>query len=249
MNATAHYQRAFAAYLRDPQHNPLPTGVNAQRLNVYAALLFNNVQDFLQRQLPITHALLSEDCWHDVLRQFYAQHACQSPYLRDIAGEFVQWLSPRFTTLPIATLYPYLLELVHFEWVEIALLLDDSAIAWQPTLTPLSADTAYAFNPVLLLQTYQYPVQRISATWQPAQPDTSYVLRVRHTAGHVETIVLNALTAQLLEQLLQGQTLHQALTTLAQQLPILAAEQLNAFGLQLLQQFHTQNVLLSAVQA
>ena len=40
-------QREFAAYIRDPQRNPLPAGVEKRRANVYARLFYNNIESFL----------------------------------------------------------------------------------------------------------------------------------------------------------------------------------------------------------
>ena len=38
MNATEHYQRTFAAHLRNPALNPPPAGVDPQRMGVYVRL-------------------------------------------------------------------------------------------------------------------------------------------------------------------------------------------------------------------
>ena len=40
-------QREFAAYIRDPQRNPLPAGVEKRRANVYARVFYNNIESFL----------------------------------------------------------------------------------------------------------------------------------------------------------------------------------------------------------
>ena len=244
MNTTEHYQRTFAAHLRDPTQNPIPNGVNPARMNVYVDLLFNNVNDFLQRHLPITHSLLDANTWHDLVRQFYAQHACQSPYLRDISGEFVQWLSPRFATLDVAINHPYLLELVHFEWVEIALMLDDTKVTWQTDFVAQAAlDENISLNPVMLSQSYQYPVHKITTEWQPSTPEPTFLLRLRTPQGQLRIIVLNALTMRLVEYIQNVYTPRQAITLIAEEISHSDRVQLLQFGLQLLTQFHRQYVI------
>ncbi len=93
MNATEHYQRTFAAHLRNPAVNPPPQGVDAARANVYVELLFNNVEDFLNGCFPVLRSILDDAAWYGLVRQFYAEHACQTPYFREIPAEFVQWLT------------------------------------------------------------------------------------------------------------------------------------------------------------
>lgn len=249
MNATEHYQRTFAAHLRNPTQNPIPNGVNPARMNVYVDLLFNNVNDFLQRHLPITHSLLDANIWHDLVRQFYAQHACQSPYLRDISGEFVQWLSTRFATLDVATKCPYLLELVHFEWVEIALMLDDNNVTWQTDfVAPAALDANIALNPVMLLQSYQYPVHNITTEWQPSTPEPTFLLRLRTPTQRIATMTLNAITARLLEHLQTPFSLRHAITLIAQEIHHPNPTQLQQFGLQLLTQLHAQHAIVGLLK-
>lgn len=162
-NPTLAYQQAFAAHLRNPQQYATPTAVDPQRMQIYVDLLFNNLQDFLSTTFPVTYSILSNNEWLSLVRAFYAEHACQTPYFREIAGECVQWLSQRQPSLALCQKYPFLIELMHYEWVEIALLSDPSAI--DDNLIQAPADllnNPLVLNPVLLLQAYQYPVQRIS---------------------------------------------------------------------------------------
>ncbi len=103
MNATEAYQRAFAAHLRDPAANPPPAGVDAARAGVYVELLFNNMDDFLSNCFPVIRSILDDDVWNMLVRRFYAEHACTTPYFREIPAEFVQWLtSTSLSDLPFA---------------------------------------------------------------------------------------------------------------------------------------------------
>lgn len=251
MNATEAYQRAFAAHLRNPASNPLPAGVDAARASVYVELLFNNVEDFLSNCFPVIRSILDDDAWNALVRQFYAEHTCTTPYFREIPAEFVQWLtstslsdrSPSFAERSRSV--PFLLELAHYEWVEIPLTLADAPIDWQQ-IDPDGdlLDGTPVLNPVMLLQSYQYPVHRINTAYQPHTPEPTHLLLIRNPENKIDFIVLNAITARLVQWLQEGVSARQALTQIAEEIQHSNTEQLLEFGLTLLHQFQQQHVLL-----
>lgn len=256
MNATESYQRAFAAHLRDPDANPPPAGVDAGRAGVYVELLFNNVEDFLRHCFPVLRSLLDDGQWHGLVRQFYAQHACLTPYFREISAEFVQWLtsatlSDRSTPFdaaqgkPLSEQFPFLLELVHYEWVEIPLMMDNAEADWG-NIDPDGdlLDGSPVLNPVMLLQSYQYPVHRIAPDALPLTPDPTHLLLIRNKDNKIDFIVLNAVTARLVQLLQSGLTGRAATQQIADEIQHPDPVQLLQFGLQLLQQFKQQQVLL-----
>ncbi|MDQ5768568.1 HvfC family RiPP maturation protein [Thiothrix subterranea] len=245
MNATEAYQRAFAAHLRNPAANPPPAGVDVARAGVYVKLLFNNVEDFLSNCFPVIRSILDDVAWNALVRQFYAEHACTTPYFREISAEFVQWLTDRFASTPLSEHLPFLLELAHYEWVEIPLTLADATIDWQH-IDPdgdLLDDTP-VLNPVMLLQSYQYPVHRISAAYHPHTPEPTHLLLIRNRENKIDFIELNAITAKLVKHLQEGENARKALTQIAVEIQHPNIEQLLAFGLTLLHQFQQQHVLL-----
>jgi hypothetical protein len=241
MNATEQYQRAFAAHVRDPANQPPPAGVDRQRMQVYTDLLFNNLDDVLGRTFPVLHSLLEHNRWRGLLRQFYAQHACQTPYFREIAGEFVQWLG----TAQLPAGFPaFTLELAHYEWVEIPLLLDPTVTDWQ-AVDPEGEllDGQPVLNPVMLLQTYRYPVHQLGPD-QPQEPCTTHLLLLRNRHGAVDFVVLNAVTARLLECLQEGLNGRQALMQVAGEISHPDTAQLLHYGRELLAQFREQDILV-----
>ena len=86
-------QRSFAAHLRDPERHPAPSGIEERRLTVYRQLFFNNINGFLEKGFPVLHSLYDEAGWRRLVRTFFDQHACASPYFLDIPEEFVTFLS------------------------------------------------------------------------------------------------------------------------------------------------------------
>lgn len=245
MNATEQYQRSFAAHLRNPDINPTPQGVDAKRIGVYTELLFNNVEDFLSGCFPVLRSLLHEAQWSGLVRQFYSEHACQTPYFREIPAEFVQWLSN--ASLP-PTLPPFTLELAHYEWVEIPLILDPSDINQESVdLEGDLLDGQLVLNPVMLLQSYQFPVHKIGSDYQPKSPEPTHLLLLRNRQNKVEFVVLNAVTARLVQLLQDGLSGRMALQQISQEIQHPDPIQLLQYGLQLLSQLTLQSVLLGTV--
>ena len=68
-------QYRFAGYLRDPEHAaPLPD-VERRRLDLYAELVFNNVEELLAANFPVIRSLHEDEAWHALVRDFYREFA------------------------------------------------------------------------------------------------------------------------------------------------------------------------------
>lgn len=141
--------------------------------------------------------------------------------------------------------FPFLLELAHYEWVEVPLLLDDTQVDWAAVNSDGDLlDEPLVLNPVMLLQSYQYPVQTIAPDTLPSEPQPTHLLLLRNREGKVDFVVLNAVTAHLVQLLGETTTAREALLQLAQALQHPDPEQLLGFGMTILQQLHTQQVIL-----
>ena len=57
------HQYAFAAHIRDPEHNPAPTGIEDRRMAIYRSLFFNNVSQLLAKTFPVLHQILGAEAW------------------------------------------------------------------------------------------------------------------------------------------------------------------------------------------
>ena len=141
--------------------------------------------------------------------------------------------------------FPFLLELAHYEWVEVPLLLDDTQVDWAAVNSDGDLlDGSLVLNPVMLLQSYQYPVQTITPDALPSEPQLTHLLLLRNRVGKVDFVVLNAVTAHLVQLLGETTTAREALLQLAQALQHPDPEQLLGFGMTILQQLHTQQIIL-----
>jgi len=197
----ARAQREFAAHIRDPDRNPAPADVENRRMAIYRRLFFNNINSLLTGNFPVLRSLYSEALWLQLVRDFYAGHRCSTPLFPEVAKEFLRYLEER---KPASGDPPFILELAHYEWVELALSLDERELEdvpadaagdlldGQPVLSPL----AWALS-------YRYPVHRIQADFQPAEPpaEATHLLVYRDRQYSVRFMQLNAVTRLLLLQL------------------------------------------------
>jgi len=86
------YQFDFSAHIRNPKENPRPQGVEARRMKIYNELLYNNLEGFLLACFPVLQRILGSRKWAKLVREFFAEHRCHTPFFRQIPDEFVQYL-------------------------------------------------------------------------------------------------------------------------------------------------------------
>jgi hypothetical protein len=198
------YQMSLAAHLRNPRA-PVPRGCDRQRVNLYAGLLFNNVESYLLACFPVTREILGARRWKRLARGFFALHRAHTPYFHRIPEEFLRHLQTGRPAEP--TDPPFLTELAHFEWVELALSTREDppfAIRTDPHADLLS--NRPLLNPTLMVLTYDYPVHRIGRRFQPDLPGNSptRLLACRNAAHEVHFHETEAATLALVQALKDG---------------------------------------------
>jgi hypothetical protein len=215
-------QREFAAHLRDPAHHPAPAGIEDRRLQVYRDLFFNNVAGLLAGTFPVLHALLGAERWERLARDFYREHRCHTPLFLEIPREFLDYLGTERGAH--AEDPPFLAELAHYEWVELALAIDEqdlAAIAVDPAGDLLAGIPV--LSPLAWPLAYRFPVHRLGPEFQPAEPppEPSFYIARRDRDGQVGFLQANAVMLRLVERLQQQPDLTGAaqLDALADELP------------------------------
>lgn len=167
---------AGRAFPRDPEAFAAARGLGladrrafrrfAPRLGVYRQLIRTTLVDPVEDCFPICRALLrSDDAWTDCLDAFLASRAIRSPYFRDIAPAFVQWLADAGWG---GDRWPFLLALAHWEYLELELLRwPDEPVP--PGLAPApEPGSRVAFDPAARLLRYAWQVQ--DATVEAPRP-------------------------------------------------------------------------------
>lgn len=235
-------QRQFAAAIRDPAQ-ALPAGVLPERMAVYQELFFNNVLNFVSSAFPVLTTLYPTAQWQAKVRQFFQSSNLQSPYFLDIAETFLSWLQQQ----PLLPEDPsFLLELAHYEWIELYL-----ATAHRqndlPWLQKVENTQSLVVDELALLLSYQFPVSQISLEFQPSQPtaEPSLLLVYRDPAQDIKFVALTQLSATVLQLLINtpGQSLAELTPTLQSLAPQLTSEVLSAGAKQLLEDLAKKGVI------
>jgi hypothetical protein len=240
-------QRQFLAFVRNPAQQAVPVGFAPQGAALYADLLYNKFNESLGPCFPVTRALFGETAWQHLLKAFIAQHRCLSPYYRQIPDEFIAYLQTEWVNNNDA---PYLLELAHFEWIELILAITDAkpVAAFESVVNDwLSCRPVFA--PVLQLLNYAYPVQRINENYQPTTPpeQTTHILGFRDRDDVVQFIELNPATARLVDILQTGDcTVQTAIQQIASELQHPEPSALLSFGIATLTDLMQQEAILGA---
>lgn len=220
-------QHAFMAHIRNPQLHPKPDGIEDRRMAIYRDLFFNNINGFISSGFPVLKTLYSDEEWLKLVRRFFAEHDCHSPYFLDIAGEFIAYLSTDYELQPSDPVF--MLELAHYEWIE----LDVSIVQSDPiecAITDELTELALYLSSSARNLSYQFAVQHISADFQPQQPSEQphYFVVYRDTDDEVQFLATNAMTALLLSiiDVTPGIRLPALVAQVAQQAPQFTPEQL-----------------------
>lgn len=245
-------QYAFAAHIRDPEHRPAPMDVEDRRMAVYRELFFNNISGFLADTLPVLHSLLPESQWQAMMRDFLVRHRCHSPYFLDIPREFLSYLEQGRDTRPEDP--PFLYELAHYEWAELALsVADEQAPQTADVAATELLDAPLQVSPLAWPFSYRFPVHRIGPDCRPDAPPPAptYLLLYRDRYDEVRFIELNAVSARLLALLLEhahepGYSARQALEQITRELGHPDPDVVMAGGRDMLADWQRRQILLRA---
>ncbi len=237
-------QSEFAAYIRDPKRNPPPADVQPQRMAMYRELFFNNIDSFLSANFPVLRTLLSDQQWFDLTQDFFARHASQSPHFSEIPEEFLAYLQNERDGTDD---FPFMLELAHYEWVEMALSIAKECVAAnQPDLDNLK-NQRISLSPLAWPLAYQYPVQKISPDFLPDSPPEqgTFLIVYRDPEDEVNFIEITPITYRLLEIIQQHEVMltGACLTQVAEELQHPNPDMIITAGLQILQELAEKTVI------
>ncbi|RDV24685.1 DUF2063 domain-containing protein [Alteromonas aestuariivivens] len=192
-------QSKFVGAIREPDCFEPDSADHRRRMAVYQSLFINNIDGFLQSSFPVLYSILTEDIWNSLVRSFFRDHSCRSPYFSEISKEFVEYIGGEpdiLLQLPV-----FASELIHYEWIELDVSIrktDVPVSLWQTNTLPASM----IVSPLSSLVSYQYPVHQISKDFQPENSDTRfYYVVYRDEGDSVQFIQTNASTAFLLQKM------------------------------------------------
>lgn len=240
-------QLAFAGHIRDPENKPAPEDVEDRRMAVYRELFFNNIQSLLATNFPVLHKLYGEKGWERLIRDFYAVHHCKTPLFPEVAKEFLRYLQDE--RKPREADPGFLLELAHYEWVELALSLDERELDDIPA-DPAGdlLEGAPVLSPLAWPLSYAWPVHLIGPDFQPAEPpvEATHILVYRNHADQIRFMQLNGVSRFLLARLQEDppESGLLLLNEIAQTIGHPEPEKVVAAGAELLEEFRQKDILL-----
>ncbi len=199
-------QYAFAAHIRDPHNVPAPEGIEDRRMAIYRNLFFNNLKSLLATFYPVLRKLHDDDHWNRFIRQFMRAYRAQTPYFLQMPEEFLSFLRDEYK--PEDDDYPFLVELAHYEYSDLALRVSDTV----NDMDGIDPDGDLLANvPVKSeladMHAYQYPVHRISTDYQPEEPSSEpvFITMYRKSDDKVGYLEMNPITAGLLNAIAENE--------------------------------------------
>lgn len=240
-------QYEFTAHLRDPDNTPAPSEIEDRRLEIYRGLLYRNVQGFIANGFPVLRKLYEDEPWHAMIRDFFSKHQSHSPYFKDIAKEFIDYLSEE-RELQLED-PPFLLELADYERLETTLTIVDAKIDWNGINRDGDLmNAAPVLSPTMQLNRYAYPVQKIKPDFQPQTPpeQVTFLLVYRDQADKVGFMEVNPMTARLIDLINEHpeQTGEEILKILAQEIPSVREDVILHGGHTTLTQLREKDIIL-----
>ncbi len=240
-------QFEFAAYVRNPDKFAMPEGIEARRMNVYADLFYNNVESFMANTYRVLRAIMPDEQWHALIRDYFETHHAHTPLFPEMPREFLRYLEDERE--PQDGDPPFMLELAHYEWTELALTISEEEpdyehvdqegdlLAGMPVLSPLAWPMSFAF-----------PVHQINEENQPQQApeNPTYLIAYRDREYDVHFLETNPVTARLIQLISEnsGQTGRELLTQIATELGHESPEIVISGGADILDDLRNRDILL-----
>jgi hypothetical protein len=187
-------------------------------MKIYLELIYNNIESFLSTTFPVTRSIYSDANWEKLVREYLHRHQATSPYFLEIPQEFLQFLSEGCNAQADP---PWLLELCHYEWVELALDVADLEQSWD--LVDPGADlltSKWVVSPLIWSLSYRYPVHKIGPSNHASiVAEPTYLIVFRDGKDKVRFMESDAPTNRLIDLLADAKTLAEAIERLVIELP------------------------------
>jgi uncharacterized protein len=201
-------QLAFTEYLRGTESNEKTDEQKPRQQQIYRDLVYKNINQCIADVFPITKNIITEADWEILMREFISVHRLQTPYFLEICQEFLTYLA--YQRKPLATVHPFMLELAHFEWIQLAL--DTADICFPEhqhnstsAESTFSESSLWKASPLAVGLTYSYPVHIIDECYLPKEGSIhpNYLLIYRNRNDDVKILVTDDLSLRII-QLLQS---------------------------------------------
>jgi hypothetical protein len=169
-NHTYDQQKQLGVYCRTGKNKPVSE--KPDNIEHYRRLVYNVVDDILVSAFPLAKNLLKDKNWDKAVSNFLEKHNCQTSQVWKLSAEFYEfYLNQPF---PFKNKYPFLLDLLLFEYKEIEIYMMEDIPAEDFKLTgDLQKDFLVA-NPEIQILSLEYPVHTKKAKDIKAKDKSHY---------------------------------------------------------------------------
>lgn len=178
------------------------------------------------------------------MQDFFENHVCKTPHFSEIPEEFLAYLQNERQNPNDS---PFLFELAHYEWVEMALSISHEPFEKMPVENLTAAKLK--ISPLACVLAYQFPVQKICAAFVPVESlQPTFLTVYRNENDAVQFLEITPLTFQLL-QLIENspeQITDFYLYELSKIIPTISLEILKEKGKEILLDFARRGVVICA---
>lgn len=184
-------------------------GLDERRLLLYRKLVRRGLRAAIRAEIPRTAARLGE-AFDKYTTRYFDEALPSSPYLRDVAFEFITWISAPLaedTSLP-----RYLIDLAWHELRDFEVACDpreDEA----PTGLPLELDRGVRFRAAAMVAWYNHAIHRLNADLdardEPPRVRTALFV-YRDAEYEIRYLELTPVAATIVDLLMAGETLRSA---------------------------------------
>ncbi|GAB4183755.1 MAG: hypothetical protein Kow00108_21030 [Calditrichia bacterium] len=193
------YQEKMAEYCRTGKSVQIP-GVREDRLHHYRRLISGVFENTLENAFPLTHQLLSQEEWEEMLRDFQAHHDVKASKLWLMPKEFYEFA--RLSAFGERFNRPYLSDLLYFEWMEIQLFtMADKVLEPYIEHGEMLDDLIYV-NPEYEMIQLRYPVHKTLVHEELVDEVNAVVFGFRDVeSGEVKFVELSPFFAFIINQI------------------------------------------------
>ena len=184
-----------------------------ERLATYRRLVHNRLRNATRGLVPRTVARRGEEGFRADFDAFMAERGPRSPYLRDVPGEFLAWVAPRWGADP--QLPPYLADFARYELLDYAVA-NEPAGGEPHTGRPLALDRPLRVDGSVHLERFDYAFhrlpRRVSDRTEPERVETRLCIYRDRSAHRTRYLLLTDFGWELLRRIvLDGAAVEPAL--------------------------------------
>ena len=203
MKAFQRTQLAFTEYLRGITNGNTTEERKPRQQEIYRDLVYKNINQCVSDVFPITKSIISESDWEATIREFIRVHPSQTPYFLEICQEFLAYFVN--TRKLQHTDHPFIIELMHFEWIQLAVDIVDINFPEIVFNTTPNKRSPWKASPLVAGLTYSYPVHLIDEEYLPEKPTAqpTHLLVYRNRNDQLKTSETDYLGLRII-QLLQS---------------------------------------------